>query len=191
MARDRRTLKRKSSSKADAPTASRNKTAAELDEIRRATEKQIDKFMKKAGDSTPLLRTDEEGWRWFEYRSVRGRAGIVQSESDGAMYLRVESLVMELAPEGELDVQLLRELLQMNMTVPSAARIGITNEGVFAIATLPVAELRAGDVATHIRAVMALATNLANPRREQVTPEGLTQEEIPPEKSPDPSPQVG
>jgi hypothetical protein len=180
MAKDARTAKRtRNKSKADANTASRKRSAAELDKIKRAAEQQIDEFMKTVGDSNPFGRTDEEGWRWFEYRSVRGRAGIVQSDTDGEMYLRAESLVIELPPDQEVDARLMHDLLQTNMTIPGAARLGITDDGVFAIATLPVSGLRAGDVSILIRSVMALAANFVNPPREQVIPEGAGQEPAP------------
>lgn len=181
MAKDTRTEKRRrNKSKADGTAASQKRSAAELDKIKRAAEQQIDEFMKTVGDSNPFGRTDEEGWRWFEYRSVRGRAGIVQSDTDGEMYLRAESMVIELQPDEEPDSQLMCDLLQTNMTIPGAARLGITNDGVFAVATVPVSGLRAGDVPIHIRSVMALAANFVNPPREQVIPEGASQEPSPP-----------
>jgi hypothetical protein len=190
-AKERRTSKRnRTHSKADALAGPRAVSATARDEMRKVAEQQIDEFIKKIGDSNPLQRTDEEGWRWFEYRTVRGRAGIVQSDTDGEIYLRVESMVVELLPDEEIDVRLMRELLQTNMTIPGAARLGLGNEGIFAVATIPVFELKPGDVSTHIRSVMAVAASYANPPREQVTPERKSQEHTALEEIPEPSPQA-
>jgi hypothetical protein len=191
MAKDARSSKRhRGMTKEDAIAASAAKTAAKLKKMRQAAELQIDKFMKKVGYTNPSERTDEEGWRWFNFGSAKGRVGIVESEADGKMYLRAESLVMELPSENDMITPLMRDLLEANMTIAGSARLAINGEGVFVCATIPVAELGADDVPAHIHSVMAIAESFSNPFDEEARGEEASQEGTPPEKVPDSGPQA-
>jgi hypothetical protein len=182
MARDPRTSKQSQTMpKADAPPVSRKMSPAKLKRLRHATELQIDEFMKRVGYTNPSERTDDHGWRWFEFGSAKGRAGVVESDSDGEMYLRAESLVMELPSDQGMILPLMRELLEANMTIAGSARLAINGEGVFVCATIPVVELAGDDVPTHIHSVMAIAESFGNPF-EQVKQEGASQEHTPPEE---------
>jgi hypothetical protein len=182
MVRKPRAVKRRrAKSKVDAPSVSRRISATEHQRIRQAVELQIDEFMKKVGYSDPSKRTDEQGWRWFEFGSARGRAGLVQSESDGQVYLRAESLVMELPSDQEMIPPLMRELLEANMTIAGTARFGISGEGVFVCATIPVVELAPGDVPAHIHSVMEIAGSVRNPF-EQVGRQEASAQAAPPEE---------
>ena len=143
-----------------APKAARKASAAKLNRVRKAVEQQIDEFVKSTGFANPAERTDKEGWRWFEYGNVKARAGVVESTSDGELYLRTESLMMEIPADGDEAAALLRELLEANMTIAGSARLGISGEGVFVCSTLPVAALVVREVPGHIESVVALATRL-------------------------------
>ena len=84
MASDHRTPKRKqAASGVDATLAARSASAAKKNKMRLAAEQQIDKFMKKVGYTNLAERTDEQGRRWNEIGTARGRAAVVESESDG------------------------------------------------------------------------------------------------------------
>jgi hypothetical protein len=188
VARDPKTSKRRlARSKTAPPPASPERSAEKLKKLRQAAERQIDEFMRKVGCSNPSERTDQLGWRWFEYRSVRGRAGIVESEADGEIYLRAESLVGGLPSNKDQALNFMRELLEMNMTIPGFARLGIGEEGVFVCATIPVVELAADEVHDHIHSVMAIAASFDNPSADRLKHEGASQEDVSSEPVPDPS----
>ncbi len=176
MAKNSRNAKRgQATSGADAPPVWREMSAAQLEKMRQKTEQQIDEFMKRVGYANPSERTDDQGWRWFDYGSAKGRAGIVESDSDGEMFLRAESLVMKLPSDENEMLPLMRELLEANMTIAGSARLGISGEGVFVSATIPVVELAAGDVPAHIHSVMAIAESFGHPFAEEVKQEGAGQ----------------
>ncbi len=177
MARNPRTLKRpQAKPEADAPPVFRDLSAAKLGKIKHATELRIDAFMKSVGYANPAERTDEEGWRWFDFGSAKGRAGIVESDADGEMFLRAESLVMELPTEKDALLPLMRELLEANMTLAGSARLGISGEGVFVCATIPIVELGSGDVAAHIHSVMAIADSFGQPPAQETEHQETEQE---------------
>jgi hypothetical protein len=164
VARNRRAYKySQTSPEAPAPPVWREMSATKRDKIRKATEQQIDEFMKRVGYANPAERTDENGGRWFNYGSAKGRAGIIESDSDGELFFRVESLVMELPPDENELLPLLRELLEANMTIAGPARMGISGESVFVCATVPLVELVPGDVPAHIHSVMTIAGKMIAP----------------------------
>ncbi len=180
MARNPRTSKRRVGTPGtDAPPVARQMSDEEIEKIRQATEQEIDDFMKRVGYANPAERTDEQGWRWFNYGSARGRVGIVASQSDGEMFLRAESLVMELPSDQESLFSLMRELLEANMTIAGPARLAINGGGVFVCATVPVVELGAGDVPAHIHSVMAIAESFGNLAAEQMQQESANSQVAP------------
>ena len=189
MGRGRHTLKRRQAI-SDVSRVSPDKSEAKLEKVRQATERQIDEFMKRVGYANPSERTDEQGWRWFDYGSAKGRAGIVVSDPGGEMFLRVESLVMGLPSDSDELASLMRELLETNMTIAGPTRLAINGEGVFVCSTMPIVELRSGDVPAHIYSVMTIAESFNNPFSEQVKQEEASQENILPERQPDPASQA-
>jgi hypothetical protein len=130
----------------------------EQEQMRRATELQIDEFMKTVGCGDPTERTDEDGWRWFRFRSAEGRAAVVPSA--GEWYLRVEALVMPLPADRDALFALMQELLSINLNMAGYARLGIGNGVVFVTATAPVASLGASDVPVIVSASMSMADGL-------------------------------
>ncbi len=164
MARNRRAFKySQTTSGAEAPPVWRELSATKRDKIKHTTEQQIDDFMKRVGYANPSERTDENGGRWFNYGSVQGRAGIIESDADGEMFLRVECRVMEIPSADDELFRLMRELLEANMTIAGAARLGISGESVFVCATVPLVELVPGDVPAHIHSVMTIADSINKP----------------------------
>lgn len=193
MAKARRTPRHlRAKPEADAPVASSSGSAAKPEKIRQAAELKIDKFMKRVGYDNPAERTDENGWRWLKFGSAQGRAGVVESDSDGEMYLRAEALAMELPSDPDQALPFMRELLEMNMTIPGAARLGINGQGVFVCGTIPLPGLTVERVAAHIHSVMEIAASFGHPINEQLEPAEASQEQvdIPLEKQPDPVPQA-
>ncbi len=83
MARNPRASKRRVGTPGmDAPPVARQMSDEEIEKIRQATEQEVDDFMRRVGYANPAERTDEQGWRWFELGSARGRVGLVASQSD-------------------------------------------------------------------------------------------------------------
>jgi hypothetical protein len=98
------------------------------------------------------------------------------------MFLRAESLVMRVPSDANELLSLMRELLEANMTIAGSARLGISGEGVFVSATIPVVELAANDVPAHIHSVMAIADSFGHPPVGEVKQEGASQEQSLPEE---------
>jgi hypothetical protein len=132
--------------------------APTLAETKRAAEEQIDEYLRKVGISDPAAVTDENGVREFRLGSAMGHAVVV--ESDGELYLYVRAYVMPLPSDKELIAPLMRELLELNLRITSAGRVGISDERVFVAVTRPVTELHADDVARSIRSVMVIADSI-------------------------------
>lgn len=130
-------------------------------EIRQAIENEIDEFIKQVGYANPADLTDEQGWRWFEYGSANGRAGVVESRVDQELFLRAESLVAKLPADQEAALPLMQKLLESNLDIAGSARFGIVGENVFVCATIPVAELVPEDIPNFIHSVMALADSFS------------------------------
>jgi hypothetical protein len=123
-----------------------------------AIEAQIDAFLRKVGVTDPASQTDEKGWRHFQRGSAQGQAGVIKIEED--WYLRVESSVFPLPGDKDLLLPLMRELLELNITIPGSHRVGIQEQQVFATVTYPLTSLHTGDCAESISSVMALADAL-------------------------------
>ena len=101
---------------------------------------------------------DARGWRYINRGSASGRAAIL--ESDGELYMRVEAHVMPMPSDRDLILPLMRELLELNMRVSGAARLGIDGDSVFVSNTRPILELRSGDFAEMIHTTMGMADEL-------------------------------
>ena len=149
-------------------------------ESKEAAESQIDAFMRKVGIEDPAAMTDEEGWRFFELGSARGRAGVVESENE--LYFRAEAIVMPLPSDNDLILPLMRSLLELNTGIAGMASIGIENETVVVKVTRQVGELRPDDFATCIHSVMSIADNLDDKLIEKYG--GTSKKRVPPDTTP-------
>jgi len=127
-------------------------------QLKSAVEAQIDGFLIKVGYTDPTTVTDEHGWRFFQLGSANGRAGVVKSEED--LFLRVEASVMPLPSDKDLILPLMREVLELNLTIPSEGKIGIMDETVFVAVTRRIEELHEDDVALCIHSVMSIADSI-------------------------------
>lgn len=190
VARPANAIKSAAKSKSNAPASTAEKSEVKSENTKQSVEQQIDDFMKKVGYANPSERTDENGWRWFEYKSARGRAGVVESTSDGQTYLRAESLVMQVPADPNVQLSLMNELLETNMTIPGPARLGIGENMVFVCATTPLAKLGANDVPDNIHSVMEIAASFNNPPPGEVTLEEAGQAPAPPAQVGDTSQQT-
>jgi hypothetical protein len=158
--------------------------APTLAQIKQAAEAQIDEFMKKVGITDPATQTDEHGWRFFGLGSAKGRASVVESE--GELFLRIEAPVMPLPSDKELIVPLMRDLLELNLKIASAGRVGISDEMVFVAVTRPVMELHSEDVARCIQSVMSIADGIddallekyGGTAKKRILPESASTEDV-------------
>lgn len=176
MAKDRRNEKRDPAipDEDESPMPSK-KSAARLDKMKKAAEWQIDEFMKKVGYVNPGERTDADGWRWFDFGGVKGRAGITGSNED--MFLRAEAHAMDLPSDKDRMLTVLRDLMEANMNLAGPARLGIFGESVFVAATMPFIKLTANAAQAHIQPVMEIAATLHEAYAEQLKKEGESQEQ--------------
>ncbi len=129
----------------------------DLATLKKHAEEMIDAFMVKVGYN-PAERTDEAGWRYFTLGSAEGRAGAI--EVDGNIFLRVEALVMPMPADKELILPLMRELLEINMSMSGPSRLGIKEDQVYTAVLYPVKALPDDDYATLIHWTMTLADQL-------------------------------
>ena len=146
------------------------RSAAQLEKMKKTAEWQIDEFMKKVGYVNPAERTDEDGWRWFDFGGVKGRAGITGSNED--MFLRAEAHAMDLPPDKDRMLKVLRDLMEANMNFAGPARLGIYGESVFVSSTMPFVKLTASAAQAHIQPVMEIAATLHEAYAEQAKKEG-------------------
>jgi hypothetical protein len=131
-------------------------TARQRRLVKGAAEAAIDNFMREVGISDPPEFTDEDGFRELTYGSAQGLAFV--DEEDKTLYLHAEAFVMKLPSDQELIVPLFRELLEMNLTMPGAARFAIRRDAVVIVATEEVGVLRDDDdYARQIHTVMTCA----------------------------------
>jgi hypothetical protein len=151
------------------------RSAAQLEKMKKTAEWQIDEFLKKVGYVNPAERTDEDGWRWFDFGGVKGRAGITGSNED--MFLRAEAHAMDLPPDKDRMLKVLRDLMEANMNLAGPARLGIYGESVFVSSTMPFLKLTASAAQAHIQPVMEIAATLHEAYAEQAKKEGESQEQ--------------
>jgi hypothetical protein len=129
---------------------------AELAEVRKAVEKQIDDFLRTVGFPDPAALTDEHGWRHMQLGSASGSAAVVELDG-GRLFLRAQALVMPLPSDGDLLVPLMRELLELNFGMPMSGRIGIGGEAVWVEVMLGLSNVHPDAAAWCIQNVMSLA----------------------------------
>ncbi len=132
--------------------------AAKLVKLRLIAERLIDDFLRERGVPDPVALTDEQGRRCFTYGSARCRASIV--EDAGELYLHVDAFVLSLPSDKELIVPLMRELLELNLVLRGAVRLGIADEAVIALSIRPLMELQREEFVRNIESVMLVADEL-------------------------------
>jgi hypothetical protein len=143
---------------AGAPQPQAKTSPAKLRQMRQAAEAQIDDFMKKIGVANPAELTDEHGWRYFQFGSAEGWAGVI--EFDGDLFLRVHAPIMRVPSDKDLILPLMRDLLELDDFILGSARLGIGNEAVIVSIAQPVVDLGPDDFASCIHRVMKLADDL-------------------------------
>jgi len=127
--------------------------------LKRGVDRQIERHLKALGVRRPAGANETDGWHFIVLGSAPGRVGVV--ESGGDLYLHAEALIMDKLPsDGDLMLPLMRELLEMNATLPDAVRLVIANDCVLTMVTRRVASLSDAEVANSIDSVMALADGL-------------------------------
>jgi hypothetical protein len=127
--------------------------------LRRDVDRHIERHLKALGVPRPDGAKATDGWHFIVLGSAPGRVGVV--ESGGDLYLHAEALIMDKLPsDQDLMLPLMRELLEMNATLPDAVRLVIANDCVLTMVTRRVASLSDAEVANSIDSVMALADGL-------------------------------
>lgn len=127
--------------------------------LKRGVDRQIERHLKALGVPRPDGVKETDGWHFIVLGSAPGRVGVV--ESGGDLYLHAEALIMDKLPsDQDLMLPLMRELLEMNATLPDAVRLVIANDCVLTMVTRRVASLSDAEVASSIDSVMALADGL-------------------------------
>ena len=129
-----------------------------LAQIKHAAESQIDAFLRQLGLSDVVRQTDPDGWRYFTFGSADGRAAVVEHE--GELFLHAEAVIIPLPSDKELLLPLMRELLEFNLRVAGAARLGIVRDTIFASIIQPVLHMRTEEFSRIIQPVMQLADDL-------------------------------
>lgn len=131
---------------------------AQLAKLKAAAEAMVDGFLVECGLEDPASLTDDAGRRHFVFGSARCRAAVVEEE--GELYLHADALVMELPSDKDLIVPLMRELLELNLRLRGAVRVGISGELVIAMASRPVLELQVEEFSSSLFNVIAVADNI-------------------------------
>ena len=127
--------------------------------LRRDVDRHIERHLKALGVPRPAGAKQTDGWHFIVLGSAPGRVGVV--ESGGDLYLHAEALIMDKLPsDQDLMLPLMRELLEMNATLPEAVRLVIANDCVLAMVNRRVASLSDAEVANSIDSVMAIADGL-------------------------------
>jgi hypothetical protein len=130
----------------------------EIARQRAAAEQFIDSFLREGGVSDPASLADEQGRRYFRFGSVRCRAAIIEEE--GHFFLHADAYVMDLPSDAELIVPLMRELLELNLVLRGAVRVGISDEAVIAMAIRPLIEMDHDEFTSCISSVMNVADQI-------------------------------
>lgn len=118
-------------------------------------ESEIDQFMREIGYGDPERYTDENGWRTIRKGSAIGMVGITIEEK--SVVLHAHAFVMQLPSDRDLVVPLMRELLEINATIPNESRFGINGSYVIAGITKSITKFEEDLVPYAIHNVMSLA----------------------------------
>lgn len=125
---------------------------------------QIDQFLREVG-LVPADATDEHGWRHLGLGSSQGLIGV--ATIGDIQYLRVIASVMELPSDGELILPLLRDLLELNGSLPGPARAAVDGTSVRIVAMMPADGLSDRDIAFTIHNALSMADSLIQPLTQQ------------------------
>lgn len=89
---------------------------------------EIDAYIRHMGIANPERITDEDGWRYLRRGSALISIGTVVLDSSVA--LNAHCKIMDLPSDKDIILPLMRELLEMNATLPNEARFAISNNSV-------------------------------------------------------------
>jgi hypothetical protein len=141
---------RTSTKKPDVRSRSRAATRA----LKAHVEECLDQVLKSGGIENPADVT-ESGVRWFTTNTVEAFAYTEMDEGD--VLLRVVSEIMPVPSDRDLNLVLMRQLLELNAEALGGARFAISGSDVYA----SVAELADGmpdaQVQRHVKSVITLA----------------------------------
>lgn len=138
---------------------------AQLARLKAAAESMIDNFLLECGVEEPAAQTDEQGRRHLTFGSARCQLAVVEDE--GELFLHANALVMELPSDKDLIVPLMRELLELNLRIHGAVRVGVSGELVIAMASRPVLELQVEEFSRCLYSVAAVADQIDDALRER------------------------
>lgn len=128
-------------------------------------EAQVDASLKSMGIAQPSALRDEHGWWSIQYGSTRARIGVLQVED--TPYLRVTAHVLDVPAQSEMQLALYRELLDFNVGLPGAARVGTAGGAVFVTATVPADILHDDEVSSIIGHTLSTADELMQPLQQR------------------------
>jgi hypothetical protein len=131
---------------------------------RHPLEDQIDRFLGQVG-LDPAVAIDEHGWRRIGIGASNGLVGIVMQGD--ISYLRVLGSVIELPSDRELILPLLRDLLELNNSLPGPARAAIEQNSVVVAAMMPADGISDELVGFTIHNVLSMADSLIEPLKQQ------------------------
>jgi len=121
----------------------------------------IESYLTAKGVPRPVKVHEDDGWHFLILGSARGRVGFVEEAGD--LYLHVDALLLDKLPsDQDLMLALMRELLELNASLPDAIRLVIANEMVFVMASRRLTDLSKSEVQESIESVMAIADALDN-----------------------------
>ena len=159
MAKNEATTKRSQAvSEAGAERPQVRFTDEELSELKKTVGNAIDAFLLKVGYKDIAERTDEHGWRYISLGSATGRAGAVVAGDQ--VLLRIEAPIMPLPSDKDLILPLLRELMELNLSIAGECRIGLIQEKIFAVITYPAHAMEETEIYRCIHTVMKTADDL-------------------------------
>jgi len=119
----------------------------------------IESYLTAKGVPRPEKVHEDDGWHFLILGSARGPVGFV--EDGGDLYLHIDALLMDKLPsDQDLMLPLMRELLELNASLPDPIRLVIANEMVFVMASRRLTDLSKSEVQTSIETVMAIADGL-------------------------------
>ena len=139
-------------------SAKQELTAEQIATMKAAIESSIDDFMKSVGIKEPSNMTDPDGWRHFQKGSAEGFSGV--TIENNKLIFHAVAKVMNLPSDKELILPLMRELLEINLSLRNEAKIGIKKDVIYIAMMKPVEYMTKSDVPRSIDYVMSLADDI-------------------------------
>jgi hypothetical protein len=137
------------------PSRGGAKGASDLARTQAKLEADLDEFLAAAHEADPSEFTDEDGWRYFTLGDTEARICVGQVEHD--VCVRVESPVITVPAEQDVQIRLLREALEYNAAAPGHSRIGISNNLLVAVAMQPASNIGEGGLAALMEDTVVMA----------------------------------